>query len=354
MDQLTVSERYKTAISTYKSLTSTTSTIRPDSLTHQRQLLSLLNEFTLISHIITDLSLFSTNESIEELSTNYIPFMNIWYYIADVSCRLFYKEGSDVDYGRYKKEYLEVAKSMAFQFLDVCNNYSILNDAQKSKYDVLEKGGNGYGVAGPMARREEKIVNYRLEKALTEKLSVLDSSDISGFDEEIVREVYLDQVRLFVLKAFALVESINMEIEVLKNRPSIETISERSDGREKKREKDDEFGYTTKLESQPKLSYQVSDLINKQGKILQPFTITSQKEKLREKVFGTGQVLPSMTVEEYLDYELANGKMLKEEVKQDSKYSDEEDSEDELEKRRWDDWKDENPKGAGNMKANIG
>lgn len=67
-----------------------------------------------------------------------------------------------------------------------------------------------------------------------------------------------------------------------------------------------------------------------------------------------------MTVEEYLDYELANGKMLKDEVKdnnpanKDDNDSDTEDSEAEEEKRRWDDWKDENPKGAGNMKANIG
>ena len=52
--------------------------------------------------------------------------------------------------------------------------------------------------------------------------------------------------------------------------------------------------------------------------------------------------------------------MLKDEVKdnnpanKDDNDSDTEDSEAEEEKRRWDDWKDENPKGAGNMKANIG
>jgi len=49
--------------------------------------------------------------------------------------------------------------------------------------------------------------------------------------------------------------------------------------------------------------------------------------------------------------------MMKEEVKdvnKESDYESDEDDEAQLEKRRWDDWKDENPKGAGNMKANIG
>ena len=119
-----------------------------------------------------------------------------------------------------------------------------------------------------------------------------------------------------------------MELQVLQHRPTNDDLNsssstssnrlETQDSRSKTRVKngggggddddDDDYGFTTKLESIPKISYQVSDLINKQGKILQPFTITSQRQKLKEKVFGTGQILPSMTVEEYLDYELANGK----------------------------------------------
>ncbi|CAI5759278.1 unnamed protein product [Candida verbasci] len=139
-----------------------------------------------------------------------------------------------------------------------------------------------------------------------------------------------------------------MEIKVISNKPV-----QKTDIRERERTSDP-TGFTTRLESRPGLnSGKISDFLSKQGKILKPFTITN-KQDLQKKVFGTGQMLPSMTVEEYLDYELANGKMMKEEQPQAEKFSEDEDSDDELEKRRWDDWKDENPKGSGNMGANIG
>ena len=191
-------------------------------------------------------------------------------------------------------------------------------------------------------------------------------NELNKFDDEVIRLIYIDQLKLFTLKSFNMLESISMELQVLQNRPNSSSNPEQQqqleqDGKEDNRSrqytKENDYGFTTKLENKPKLSYQVSDLINKQGKILQPFIITSQRDKLKEKVFGTGQILPSMTVEEYLDYELANGKMMKDEVKDKPKDNEDEDElneDEELEKRQWDDWKDENPKGAGNMKANIG
>ena len=141
-----------------------------------------------------------------------------------------------------------------------------------------------------------------------------------------------------------------MELEVLKKMPA----PNKNPKPPQKEQPIDPTGYTTKLEVVPGKKQPISSLLSKQGKILQPFTITANKNELRNKVFGTGQVLPSMSVEEYLDYELANGKVAAEEVKNEKNDQDTDDSDEELEKRQWDDWKDDNPKGMGNTGANLG
>ncbi|CAX42038.1 TOR signalling pathway regulator, putative [Candida dubliniensis CD36] len=366
MEQLTVAERYKLAIQQYENLQNISE--RQDSVSYQNRLTKILSEFQLVLKLVEQLSLFSDNERIEEISTNYIPFLNLWYYIGELYTKLLMNKEGIIDLD-YKSENLQTAKQFIFTYLENLTNYDILTLEQSKKFTILRKG-QSYELSA-MNKRQEKIDNFKKEQELLKKLSILNSKDddINKFDEEIIRTIYLDQLKFFILKSFNLLESINMELQVLKNRPlknfNSSTNLEINDSRlqtkinsKRDKDKDDEYGFTTKLESLPKLSYQVSDLINKSGKILQPFTITSQKQNLKEKVFGTGQVLPSMTVEEYLDYELANGKMLKNEVKDkpknDDNDSDTEDSEVEEEKRRWDDWKDDNPKGSGNMKANIG
>lgn len=356
--QLTVSERYKLTISQYNNLLNH-STIRQDSPEYQRKLHNLLHEFQLVLNLVNQLSLFSDNEQLEEVSTNYIPFLNVWYYIGDVYTRIFIRyDGSSIDL-QYKMENLNHAKEFILNYLENLDNYKILQLEQSKKFKIF-KNGEIYEI-GPMNKRAEKIANYKIEKELNEKLIILENTeDLNKFDDEVLRLIYIDQLKLFILKSFNLLESISMELQVLENRPNLDinnlSIQQSKDDRTKQTfTKDNDYGFTTKLESKPKLSTQINDLINKQGKILQPFIITSQRDKLKEKVFGTGQVLPSMTVEEYLDYELANGKLMKDEVKDKPKDDkDELNEEDELEKRRWDDWKDENPKGAGNMKANIG
>ena len=373
--QLTVSERYKLAISRYGKFLNNPTSLRPDSREYQHELHLINNEFQLILRLVNQLSLFSDNEEIEEVSTNYIPFLNVWYYIGDIHTRILNKDensnnqGIDLD---YKIENLKIAKDFIFIYLEQLNNYKILSSEQSKKFHILQKGQN-YEL-GAMNKRFEKIENYKLEKELNKKLEILNhdndnnsENELNKFDDEVIRLIYIDQLKLFTLKSFNMLESISMELQVLQNRPNSSSNPEQQqhqleqDGKEDNRSrqytKENDYGFTTKLENKPKLSYQVSDLINKQGKILQPFIITSQRDKLKEKVFGTGQVLPSMTVEEYLDYELANGKMMKDEVKDKPKDNEDEDElneDEELEKRQWDDWKDENPKGAGNMKANIG
>ncbi|KHC63071.1 hypothetical protein MGE_03393, partial [Candida albicans P75010] len=67
MEQLTVAERYKLAIQQYDNLQNISE--RQDSVSYQKRLTKLISEFELILQLVEQLSLFSDNEQIEEIST---------------------------------------------------------------------------------------------------------------------------------------------------------------------------------------------------------------------------------------------------------------------------------------------
>lgn len=375
--QYTVRERFRIAVSSFLKLDK--SSERPDQEAAQRKLANLLQEFEVIQTLVDSLSLFSDNEKLSEISTSYLPFATIPYYSSCILLKLLADSKPEFDYDKndilkYKQDNLHKAKNKIAMFLNQVETFGdILTPEQAKRINSFK---NSYNptideimaiTEAPTTQRAEKIANFKKERELQQKLQILDehyqhasNGDIEDdedlfctFDEDTVRAVYTDQLKLFSLLSFKNLELIAMELQVLKRRPAFEEA--RNSRPTETQEVGDELGYTTRLENNPLRKKNISELISKQGKILQPFVITKDKQELRRKVFGTGQVLPSMSVEEYLDYELANGKMLKEESKEQAPDdSDADDSDEELRKREWDDWKDENPKGSGNMKANIG
>lgn len=325
----------------------------------------LINEFIQLQRILEHLSLFGSNESILEITTSYLPFAAIPYYLA-----VLFLSSSSVITGQEtsmpdpREQKLEKAKVLFVSFLDLLNNFGGVLDEKQSR--ILSNFENSHNPTvkelvsnigqNAIKRRQEKIEQRKSEKELTTRLEMLFDyyqcektqldDEFGNLDEEIVRQIYVDHLRLLAIKSFEQLEMIGLESQLLQNRsqqpPAIQGI---------KTANPTATDYTSKVERIPGKRPKVSELLTEQGRILQPFVITLNRSEIRSKVMGTGQVLPSMTVEEYLNYELANGKLLKpEEEKPDS----ETDSEDELKARLWDDWKDENPKGSGNMKANIG
>lgn len=378
----TVSERYRNAIGKFQSIFNGSPGFgdRKDSLKYQTNVGDLIKEFTLIQLIVDRLDLFSDNESLNEINVSYIQFINLDYYLGLLYSDYLWNPKSGQapeasDPIEFKEMNITIAKSKLVRFIAQLDNYGeVLSKSQSSRVNSFKEIYNPtydelVTYSNPALKRADKIENYKLEKELKGKLQILndyynqnsekgedeDDSMFERFDEEIVKAIYIDQLRLFSISAFNNLELLSMELQVLSNRPK-QRITEIDPPKSKEEPSmENDYGYTSKLESLPlKNKSKISDLISKQGKILQPFTITSNKQDLKLKVFGTGQVLPSMSVEEYLDYELANGKMMKEEVKDEKNDSDSDNSDEELEKRQWDDWKDDNPKGSGNMKANLG
>jgi len=372
---LTISQKYRRAIKQFVLLTESESG-RMDSVTFQQSLTKLIDQFTIIKSIVDELKLFSNNETIDEVNTNYVVFLNVNYYLGKLYSLWLMDSSlpSSPPSIANKAGNLQKSKSMLIQYLYLVQDYGLLL-SQQSK--IINSFKNSYNpsleellVGDAPTRRQDKIDTYKRTKELKSKLQVLDEfytqnddqeddeNSFLNFDELVIKQIYLDQVQYFIIQTFSALESLTMELQVLskmpQEMPQTEHTTQKNDDK-RLNSKENDYGFTTKLEKNPATSVKISDILSKQGKILQPFTITSNRQQLKQKVFGTGQVLPSMTVEEYLDYELQNGKMATEDNSR-KKESDDEDynSDDELEKRLWDDWKDDNPKGSGNIGGNLG
>ncbi|KAH3668212.1 hypothetical protein OGAPHI_001966 [Ogataea philodendri] len=336
-----ISVRYSEALKQVEKLDS--SSLRKDSTAYKEELHEVLNSLNTVKKSIQENSLFSVNEEIDEVSTSNIRLLGIDYYIATTI-------GNTVV---NREEMLKTANGLFLQFLYTLENYGVLEKSQTAKLDgftssyspkIEELRSND-----AVRRRQDKIDDFKREREFREKLKVLDSLDFNNLDEEIVRKVYIDELKFFALKSFQNLESNLMELEVLANMPIRPVEPEIvSDEREKPKKFDET--YTPKLESL------TNPVLSKNGKVLRPFTIVpSTRDKLQKKVFGTGQVLPTMTVEELVDMELANGGMVKDSLPE--KEFDEDDNEDNdrltYKNREWDEFTDNNPRGSGNTQ-NLG
>lgn len=351
---------------------------RRDTAEFQSQVASLLQELSHIENFIHQLNLYSGNEGLDEVNPLHIQYLTTDYHFAQLYSVYCLNPKLNlvpptIDPTEYKLQNLELSKNRLLHFLNTLQLLQLLTAEQSKRIDLFKESYSPtyaelVEAATPTAKRDAKIANHKLEKELDAKLAILElhyASDggqddpLSTLDEETVRAIYTDQLRLLAVKLFSALEQIVMELAVLARRPAAATVEpgQRGDNRTNVARSygpQNDYGYTTKLESLTRRPTDIPSLISKQGKILQPFTITSDRQSLQRKVRGTGQVLPSMSVEEYLDYELANGKMVSEDTNAHPTEDASDDSDAELEKRQWDNWKDDNPKGAGNTGANIG
>lgn len=95
-------------------------------------------------------------------------------------------------------------------------------------------------------------------------------------------------------------------------------------------------------------------LLSKEGRPLQPFTITDKRTQLRQGVFRPGHTLPTMTIEDYLEEEKRRGGIIDGggESQKAAVEPDEDDMEladqETMKARAWDEYTEANPKGSGN------
>lgn len=363
-------------------------------------------KFIELTQLVNSSDLISNNESINEISINSLKFITCDYLYAkfiDSNGMVMFdsKTSSSEVRNKFRLIILKIVEDLLNKFLikvlnieifndfngDILPNFKHLNKWIEKYIEVKQNvrsndGPNGfikldelereiYASSGPVGRRDAKIEKWQLEKMLREDVKNLDQISVQAQDEDDIededeiRSLWIKKIQLTVIESISLLESIIMEREMLEKIvkhlnlddslkiEGLTIIDDKDDGRIK----DNKFdkGYTDKIE----VLDSDKPLMSKEGKVLRPFTIVSSNEKRKDfksKVFGTGQVLPTMTVEELVDYEMANGGMVKPEEPEpeidedDIQYQDKET----YRLREWDEFTDTHKKGSGNTMGNIG
>ncbi|KAK2746362.1 hypothetical protein FQN57_003244 [Myotisia sp. PD_48] len=300
-------------------------------------------------NLITQVSLFSPNESIDDVTTGDLQFLTLHYLLAELLQRSFGNDRLDI----LRRTRLEYEK-----FLELVDQYGILSDSDKKLYERYLESPDSFSLTptnDPATRRQVKITRYQEEKELKQKLEYLSQNTDAGCnDDEIVRQVYLAEINFYTHQTFQSLDILSLELAILNAAQSLPPRQSATDHRTAQNMPLSE--YSDRLDvglSQGRGRYNGA-ILSRDGKPLQPFTLTSKRTNLQQGVFRSGHNLPTMSIEEYLEEERRRGGIIegggensglpKEIDEDDYERADEET----IKARAWDEFTEENPRGAGN------
>ena len=322
--------------------------------------------------LIAALSLFSPNESLEDLSTSDLPFLLTSFHLAELTQRLPSSSPHE------RSAVLSAARDAHERYLHLIDGYGLLAPPYQKlleRYTDDPTTFSTVSTSDPAARREAKINNFRTEKELLSKLEFLrhrpeygaDGGTLGGGDEGLVREVHLAHLHYSAHMAFQSLDGLNRECEILALAPPAApprgggaNPHEDDDARRRQRATagglgDNNADYSDRLD-QPRRTLQNpgGPLLSKQGRPLQPFTLLGNRQELAKGVFRPGHNLPTMSIDEYLEEEARRGGII--EGGGAASWHRPEPDEDDIEKadaetmkaREWDEFVEANPKGSGN------
>jgi len=279
--------------------------------------------------------LFSDNEELEELSTESIRYLVVRYHVADLLLKLT---------GRARSQQLRQAQAYLHQFLQEVGSYGLLH--QEDSRALGDRAPRDVG-----AKREMKIERKKREREARERLHEVlkllskgnEEGEEEADDDELLREHGMLLVQGAARAAIDSQGLIEMELELLKHADEI----------------DHRPGEGPPV---PQEEVEVPPM--------KTFTINS-KEEARSMLFKERSNMPTMSVEEFGDQEMAQmrekdeekqaivqayveeqaritglqGLDLEAELKMPGEEeSDEETDEKQMKARNWDDWMDENPR----------
>lgn len=238
--------------------------------------------------LVSEVGVFSSNETLEELSTNSVKFLLLPVLLGSLTLKR-----TDIE----RMEVLRLSNIYFRDYITRCKQYGITdvdlppepnNEDQEDEDDEdkkrMAKVPPRKGMPTPqeleaMARqREDKIRRFKEKKAMGERLNELKKAlENPSHDEEIVRNYHITMVKKFIMDCLEELESVTMERNML---------AEMAVMRMK--------GTLPDPEDTPK------------PRPLKPILIT--RDAMQKNVFGLGYPsLPSMTVEEFYDQRVREG-----------------------------------------------
>ncbi|KAG9287002.1 hypothetical protein G9A89_022966 [Geosiphon pyriformis] len=329
--QVSLGELFSTGEALYKKLEN--SQLSTSDTKYQEDVRRALECFSHCGNMVENLSLFSTNETLDDINTNDLRFLLVEAYLGSLTTKLISEERLDV---------LNIAKRHHQQFLLNLEMYEMLGE-EELKY--LEDQSN-YIKKDAAKTRETKIARFKRRIGLEKELKELQEKKLAlgEQDDEVKRKLIIKLIELFIQKSIEELAAIQQEIELLEQMKNHRD----QEGTRAKLEKVNDGTMVDSSYIEPS-----GPLLSNKGRPLRPFTITNQRETIRQQVFRPGWRLPTMTIDEYLQQEEQRGNIIKEGGKMpESKVVDDNDEAaidaETYKARRLDDFKDTNPRGWGN------
>uniref|UniRef100_A0A915EDT6 Immunoglobulin-binding protein 1 n=1 Tax=Ditylenchus dipsaci TaxID=166011 RepID=A0A915EDT6_9BILA len=288
-----------------------------------------LEKLQQIAKLIDQRAIFSANESVQDLSTNSLSLLLVPAYTAYVI------EEVNVERER-RSRYLKAAEAYYHQFLEAILNYDLIsfrlpwlnvNESELSSVPSIQEK-----ILDVAEKRQQKISRLNQLRRLEEALTNLRIQQRRNNDEATEREALIVLIRLWSVRAFAQLEKIDEELELVK--------------------------YHEKHSRQRAPLQHESEEKPLKNSGVKTFTIVRSEEQ--KKVFGLGYPsLPTVTVDEWFDELSARSDFGKEPLKTLTMMRDDEgpssstddDNDDEQKRMKQmerDGWKDDHRRGWGN------
>uniref|UniRef100_A0A0E0F9D5 PP2A regulatory subunit TAP46 n=1 Tax=Oryza meridionalis TaxID=40149 RepID=A0A0E0F9D5_9ORYZ len=345
--------------------------------------------------MVSKLGLFSSNETKDDVSTANLKYLLVPYFLGEMTEKVAQKDRIPV---------LKVSQDHLKEFISICEALELISE------DELELSRQKQ--PDTMAnRRAQKVARFKRQKAAETKLleikerkerrrrslraaalsAPIEAGEEDAFEDdgEEEREAWLATISLALCKAFDLLDMLKKEEEMLlavKERQAKDGNAfarEMLDERTKKAEAWHHNAANRAPYSKPAdpitCATFAQDVIEGRASVSQAHEhkhqplifgpaslvgggLTSERERMAAQVFQPSYRLPTMSIEEaglremkmMEKWQERTAKMIQESNSawhKDGSRSAQEDEDAEEEKARaWDDWKDDNPRGAGNKK----
>ena len=329
-----------------------------------------------LQHRVAQAALFSANETLEDVSTGSLPLLGLEHSLAIAYLQI--PPGPDAMVERQSN--LQMACDLWESFLQRLDRLDMLSAQEQEDLNHLIELMSAQDDTNPRAppqpktaSRDSKIARFKAKQAAEQeraklesyksrrnRLGISETETMDGFDRETLE-------RTIALKTLEIsrAEAIDEWSSALRELPMIQMMAKAQEDRQKR---DRYQGKTSPVarEEPTKSGLKLTHITKNAAGQLQV------REEIREQVFRPGWNQPTMTLEELAEREVAEAKQRDERQKQaeaanknapqryDQLVKDgQEDNVDLVDAsaaldRQWDDWKDENPRGSGNKRGDVG
>lgn len=363
-----------------------------------------LKDLLLIQEQIAHLSLFSSNETLEDISTGSLPFVALEHYLAMAYLNASTMTTTTSPPRPDMKARLQnitracdlwTAFFQRLEQLELLDNDSTSGATERRQYheliEVTSSSSSSSTDAFSMLSvdRNVKVARFRAKQALEkqqeqlqalaqrrQRLGLQENADLDGYsdDESLQRDVSIAQLKLCKLQALEEWSSAVRELPMIhrmiqQQQQDDEPVS--NSQRHHLQQQDARLASRSQAPPPQPQSIQLTQITMNGAGQLQATNLTS-KELIRSQVFRPGWNLPTMSLEELAQREVDDARAHEErdrlyaaqqqdaprrydQLVKDGREDDADlvDASAALD-RKWDDWKDENPRGSGNKRANVG